>query len=118
MPASTEVRSGLQYGWTDGEDGWGDPMNQNLLRLGRAGFHLSVLDRNLATPPATPSAGDTYIVAATATDAWLGHEDEVAIWDGAAWVFYTPRVGWVAYIEDEAVISAFKATGWSAGVSI
>jgi hypothetical protein len=62
--------------------------------------------------------GDTYIVAAAATGAWAGKEKQVAVWSGSAWVFYAPRLGWVAYIEDEEKLSAYKAAGWSAGVAI
>ncbi len=31
---------------------------------------------------------------------------------------YVPKVGWLCFIEDEAVLSVYKATGWSAGVAI
>jgi len=118
MSASTEPRSGLKYGWSLGESGWNAQMDANLLSVGRFGYHLSVLDRNLATPPGTPAAGDTYIVAAAPTGAWAGHETEVAVWDGAAWVFGAPRTGWLAYIEDEQKLSIFKAGAWSAGIAI
>lgn len=118
MTASTEPRSGMSYGWTLGENGWNTGMDANLLWLGRFGTQLSVKDRDLTTPPASPAAGDTYIVAASPTGAWAGQAGKVAIWSGSAWVFGTPRVGWVAYIEDEGVLSAYKAAGWSVGVAI
>ena len=118
MAASTEPRSGLKYGWSLGESGWNDEMDANLLAIGRFGMHLSIKDRDLTAPPGSPAAGDTYIPKATATGAWAGKENNVAIWDGAAWVFGVPRKGWLAYIEDEEVLSAFKAAGWSAGVAI
>lgn len=118
MPASTEPRSGLKSGWSIGESGWADDMNANLLSLGRFAYHLSVKDRDLTTPPAGPTAGDTYIVGPVATGDWVAKDGQVAIWSGAAWVFGTPRTGWVAYIEDEEVLSAYKAAGWSAGVAI
>lgn len=118
MAASTEPRSGLFYAWSLGESGWNLGMDANLLAIGRFAFHLSVKDRDLATPPASPVAGDTYIVAASPTDAWAGNEGKVAIWAGSAWAFGTPRLGWVAYVEDEEVLTAYKAAGWSAGVAI
>lgn len=118
MAASTEPRSGLFYGWALGEGGWKTGMDDNLLRLGRLGFHLSVKDRDLDTPPGSPVAGDTYIVGPSPITFWLGKAGQVAIWDGAAWVFGVPRVGWVAYIEDEQKLSAYKAGGWSAGIAI
>jgi len=118
MPAQIEARSGLFWGWNYGENGWNTGMDQNILRLGRFGFHLSVKDRDLATPPGSPADGDTYIVGPSPTGAWDGQAGKVAVWSGTEWVFGTPRVGWVAYIEDEEVLSVYKATGWSAGVAI
>jgi len=118
MAALTEVRSGMSYGWALGENNWNTGMDANLLFLGRVGIHLSVLDRGLNTPPGSPSAGDSYIVAAAPTGAWSANAASVAVWNGSAWVFGVPRIGWIAYIEDEQVLSAYKAGGWSAGVAI
>ena|SRR5690554_3267581 len=65
---------------------------------------LRVLDRDLTEPPtgsAAPSEGDCYIPAATADGDWTGHEDDIAMFIGGAWVFRTPLVGWKAYVVDE-----------------
>lgn len=45
---------------------------------------------------------------------------EAAVYDAnfPAWVFYTPRVGWLAFVKDEEVLSVYKAGGWSAGVAM
>jgi hypothetical protein len=113
MPAQIEPRSGLFWGWDLGESGWKPGMDANLLRLGRFGFHLSVKDRDLVAPPGSPAAGDTYIVAASATGAWAGKSDQVAIWDGTAWQYGVPRKGWTAYLEDEDIRVTYKGTTWS-----
>lgn len=118
MASSTEPRSGLVYGWSVGENGWKTGMDNNLLWLGQFATHLSIKDRDLATPPGSPAAGDTYIVAASPTGAWATHAGHVAIWTGGSWVFGTPRVGWHAYIEDEEKLTVFKSGGWSAGIAI
>lgn len=118
MAASIDPRFGLYYGWALGESGWNTGMDANLLKIAQAGVHLSVKDRDLTAPPGSPAAGNTYIVGASATGAWATHGGKVAVWDGAAWVFYPPRVGWVAYIEDEQKLSAYKVAGWSAGIAI
>lgn len=57
----------------------------------------NILDHTLTTPPGSPTAGDAYIVAATATDAWLGEEGNIAIWDGSAWSFFPPLKGQLIY---------------------
>jgi hypothetical protein len=116
--ASIEPRSGIVYGWGVGSSGWAPDMDANLIKLGRFGFHLSVLDRDLAAPPGSPTAGDTYIVATGGTGAWAGKDGQVAVWDGAAWAFGEPSIGWVVFLEDEEKLSAYKVAGWSVGVAI
>lgn len=118
MPAKQEPRSGLNYGWNFGETGWNTGMDENLVRLGRFGFHLSVKSRTEAAPPGSPVAGDSYIVADDATGAWAGRDGAVAVWSGVSWEYGTPRIGWLAYIEDEEKLSVYKSTGWSAGVAL
>lgn len=117
MASSTEPRSGLVYGWAYGESGWKTGMDNNLLSLGRFAYHLSVKDRDLTTPPGSPVAGDTYIVGPAATGAWASKDGQVTIWDGAAWVFGIPRLGWIAYVEDETVITVYT-TSWSTGIKL
>jgi len=119
MTVKTDPRSGIQYGWDLGESNWNVGMDANLLSIGRFAFHLSVKDRDVTDPTTlTPANGDTYIVAASATDDWAGKDGQVAVWDGSAWAFGVPRLGWVAYVEDEEVLTAYKAAGWSAGVAL
>lgn len=117
MPAITEPRTGMSYGWNLGENNWNTAMDDNILFLGRFGSQLSVKDRDLTAPPGSPVNGDTYIVGPAPTGAWVGKANQVAVWDGSAWVFGVPRLGWLAYIEDEQVISVYKAA-WSAGLAI
>ncbi len=117
MASSTDPRSGLKYGWSLGESGWNTEMDSNLKAIGRFAYHLSVKDRDLTTPPGSPASGDTYIPAATATGAWVGKEGQVAVYDGAAWVFGVPREGWVASIDDENVMIRYDGSAWSTGIS-
>jgi hypothetical protein len=116
MP-STDPNLGLNYGWALGENGWNAGMDANLKRLG-AIVCLSVKDRDLTSPPASPSAGDRYIIPSGATGAWAGKTNQIAVYIGGTWEYYVPKVGWLAYIEDEDKLAAYKSTGWSAGVSI
>lgn len=118
MPASTEPRSGLQWGWDSGESGWKGGVDANWLALGRFLTQLSVIDRDLATPPGSPAAGATYIIGPSPTGAWAGLAGSIAVWTGSAWAIGTPRTGWVAYIEDEQRLSVFRAGAWSTGILI
>ena len=51
-----------------------------------AAVHLAVISRALAAPPASPADGDRYLIAASATGIWAGHDGAVAVWlDGDSW---------------------------------
>lgn len=115
MTEQTEPRSQLSYGWTPGESGWGDPMNANLLRIGRFGFHPSVKSRALTAPPGSPVNGDAYIPAAGATGAWAGHAGEVAVYDGG-WAFAAPRDGFLVHVADADGLALYDGGAWSADV--
>lgn len=62
---------------------------------------LIVADKDLTTPPGSPSDGDRYIVGEGATDDWSGHDNEIAMYMGTAWAFKVPPIGTVAYVSDE-----------------
>lgn len=115
--SSTDPNLGLTYGWTLGESGWDTGMDANLKRLG-ATVGLSVKDRDLTAPPASPANGDRYIVPAAATGAWAGKTHQIAVRINGVWEYHTPKVGWLCYIEAEATLSAYKPAGWSAGIAI
>lgn len=120
----TEPNSDLEI-FTDlisGDIGWANGVVSNFRRIGRVGFQLSVISRSLTEPPTSDTDGNRYIPGAASTGAWAGHDDEVAVWDDDAgvYVFYPPSTGWVAYIEDEGVLSVYREDSalWSAGISI
>lgn len=47
-------------------------------------------EATLNEPPGAPVAGETWIVGAVPTGAWVGHEDELAEWSGTGWTFAVP----------------------------
>ncbi len=79
---------------------------------------LSVLDKDLDTPPAEPEEGDCYIVAATATGAWTGWENRIARYEDGDWRSFLPGAGggagWLAFVQDEAALYVFDGTDWVA----
>ena len=86
-------------------------MNE-ALRLLDGIVQLSVLDRDLTSPPGNPTEGGRYIVAASATDVWTGWEGSVAYWVDGAWHRLMPQTGWLAWIEDEGILVAWDGSGW------
>jgi len=70
------------------------------------------LDRDLTAPPGSPSAGDTYLVKATATGAWTAKDGQIAFFADGAWKFYAPYCGLVAYVVDETKLIVFNGSAW------
>ena len=87
--------------------------NLALNRLDALMF-LSVIDRNLATPPGSPAEGDRYIVASGGTGDWLAADDNIAIYQSGAWVLMPPQEGWVAYVDDENASIRWDGAAWVA----
>jgi hypothetical protein len=117
MAALIGPNLGVNYGWTARESGWNAGMDSNL-KLLDAVLQLSVKSRTSATSPATPTNGDRYIVGASPSGAWAGKAGQIAVRSEGVWEFYPPKIGWTCFIEDEGVLSAYKATGWSPGLAI
>lgn len=120
MPALTEPRSGLQYGWNVGESGWKPGMDENLLRIGRFGFH-PLVQSNFYNDPSilTPNPGDCYIVAGGGVNDWAGHDGEIACWEGTQWIFELPQEGrtFLTY-EDQAFITYFLSQWVFVGIEL
>ena len=113
MPAQIEPNSGLFWNWDLGENLWKTGMDGNMTRLGRFAFHLAVIDDSLATPPASPVDGDTYIVAASATGDWISKEGQVTIFDAGTWFFSVANTGWTALRKTDKAVLYFDGTVWS-----
>lgn len=86
--------------------------NENFSKLDTL-VQPNVIDKDLSTPPASPTTGDTYIVAGSATGAWAGRENAVVSWSGTAWDILTPKDGWFLFVKDEDLIYWFNGTVWA-----
>jgi len=86
-------------------------VNEALSRLDGL-VQLSVKDRNLASPPASPAEGERYIVAAGATGAWAGWDGDVVLFSGGAWLRLVPQEGWRVWVEDEGVLVVRVGGAW------
>lgn len=91
-------------------------VNQSLRRLD-ALAQLTVKSRTQTAEPVAPAEGDAYILGATHTGAAWGTwaPDDVAVFQDGAWAQIPPKVGWRAYVEDEAKLLVCAAAGlWTA----
>lgn len=90
------------------------PVNTAIRRL-EAVLQLTVIARDVTAPPGGEADGDRYIVPAAATGAWANHGQDIAIFAGTAYLFETPRVGWLAYVAAEDIYVKFvpgSPSGW------
>ncbi|WP_319529268.1 DUF2793 domain-containing protein [uncultured Cohaesibacter sp.] len=86
--------------------------HNEALRILDTVVQLSVLDRNLTSPPSEPDEGERHIVAAGASGDWEGWDDSVAAYLDGGWVRLIPGTGWFAWVEAEVAICVFNGTGW------
>jgi hypothetical protein len=87
--------------------------HNEALRLLDTLVQLAVLDRDLTAPPGAPGEGQSWIVKAVASGAWLGHDNEIAAWQDGGWQFSPPRIGWLAYVVDEGALVAWNGSAWA-----
>lgn len=85
---------------------------------------MSVISTALSVPPTSPANGDAYLLlSGTPSGAWLGQFGQIAVWDtqvtnagtnvtNPAWVFYTPKPGWMVWVVASAGLSTFNGTIW------
>jgi len=86
--------------------------HNEALRLLDGIVQLSVLDRDLTDPPASPAEGARYIPATGASGAWSGWDGSIAYWIEGAWMKILPAPGWLAWVVDEAQAVIWTGSGW------
>lgn len=99
MTIKTGTNTGLMNGANEG-DIYTTEMNKLLRGLDCLVMPIAI--SLTATPPASPADGNTYLIAASATGAWVGLDGKIARWSTAlttpAWEIYTPKKGWQAKV--------------------
>ena len=88
--------------------------HNEAIRVLDAIVQLSVLDRDLTSPPVSPSDGDRYIVANSAINEWTGKDGQIAAWQDNVWMFHVPLEGWLAWVADEDKLFGWDGTVWGA----
>lgn len=77
----------------------------------RSDTWLPPVKRQQNPPPASPASGDRYVVGPGPSGAWAGHDEEIAEWDGTAWVFSTVGNGAMVFALDLPAVCYMKSQG-------
>jgi len=91
--------------------------HNEAIELLDAVVQLRLEDTALTTPPASPSEGQAWFVAATAADAWTGRDGQIASWRNNGWLYLTPKAGWCAWVTSQNRVLVFDGSDWVAPVT-
>ena len=85
--------------------------NEALLLLDLLGQSV-VESADLAAPPGSPTPGQCWIVAPSASGAWSGKDGALAGWTDSGWRFASAAPGWRAWVLDRVQTMRFDGVGW------
>lgn len=88
--------------------------NEALARIDAA-LHAAVEEGSLATPPAVPQIGQSWIVGIAAGGEWAGKDQQIAAWTEVGWRFIAPQPGMVVWAKAEGYWSYWTGSGWTDG---
>lgn len=96
-----------------GQNASPETMNEALRWVEQGASLFIVKDKDLATPPGSPTVGDCYIVAGSPTGAWTGWATRLAFRLSTSWEDITPIEGTFAYVQDENLLYMFDGAAWA-----
>jgi hypothetical protein len=93
-----------------GDRFWHLPYNERAKYLD-AVFHMGAKGYR-PDPPSSPADGDTYIVAPSASGAWVGQDKKIAYRLDSAWTFYAPVPGMQARLIPTGGVRYYDGMDW------
>lgn len=75
-------------------------------------FGLTVVNQTTNAPPGSPADGNAYVIGGSPTGAWTGKALQIAIYEGAAWVYYPPAEGYTAFDAATNTTIVFDGAVW------
>ncbi len=102
----------LQLPYLDANQSQKSVTHNQALRMLDALVNMEVQSSALAAPPAAPTDGQRWIVAPGGTGAWAGRDLDVAAWQDAAWSFYPPTRGLLAFDAGQNALLFWTGTAW------
>lgn len=89
-------------------------VNEAIAKLEAGAGQFGAVSVGDNAPPGSPSEGDIYVVGTAGSGAWSGHNEQVAVYYNAAWLFLPALDGMMAYAADEDAYYYFDGTDWTA----
>lgn len=78
----------------------------------------TVISKDLLSPPHFKTKGDRYLLYSDELEGeWIGHQNEIAWYDGFKWNFDEPLSGWTLFVEDEKAYYHFSEDQWIYGLT-
>lgn len=74
-------------------------------------LNRGAIDKDLNTPPGSPSDGDLYIVGSLPTGDWASNADEIAFYQ-SGWYFISPNEGVSLWVNDENLFYTWDSSAW------
>jgi len=75
-------------------------------------LEYTVISYGLLTPPGSPNFGDYYVIGIGAIGDWLGHDNEIAMWNLSGWYFISPSEGTTVYSQTDVRKYTFWNGSW------
>jgi hypothetical protein len=109
MTVSTSAKVGITH-LEEGQSG-GEVLFNEGVNLLDALVLPAIEDKDLTAPPGGESNGQMWIVGSSATGAWAGEDNNLAIYvDG--WYFVDAQEGMCVYVRDEDVFYLYDGSNW------
>lgn len=89
-------------------------VNEAIAKLEAGAMFFPAIQVLLNTPPGSPVEGDLYIVGTAGTGAWSGHNEEVAVYYNASWLFMAPIEGMFAWDQTANSLRRYDGADWVA----
>lgn len=75
------------------------------------------IEGSATTPPASPTNGNNWLVASTATGDWAGQDGKIACWQSGNWLFVAPFDGLRVFNRSTHQF-AYYSGGWKIPVAV
>lgn len=87
-------------------------INEAIAKLEAGAMFFPAVQVLLNAPPGSPAEGELYVVGTAGSGAWSGHNENVAIYYNAAWLFFTPIEGMFAWDQTSNSLKYYDGADW------